>query len=84
MGELGNNAEHFHTALADKLSIVDCVYLCGENMYALHKNLPDSCWYKNINDLMQNVVIPPHSVVLVKASRFMRFDKIVDYIRGAN
>ena len=84
MGELGNDAEHFHTALADKLSIADYVYLCGQNMRELHKKLPDSCWYENINDLMQNLVIPSHSVVLVKASRFMRFDKIVNYIKGAN
>lgn len=80
MGELGKYTERFHAEIADKLSVVDWVYLCGKNMRALHEKLNDSYWYENIDDLMRNLSIPPHSVVLVKASRFMCFDKIIDYI----
>lgn len=89
MLELGPNSRHYHENLSstiDKFGI-DSVFACGENSKFLFDNLQNhkkGAWRENAKEL--SCVIPEYimkekSLVLVKGSRSMKMDTIVESIR---
>lgn len=82
MGELGNQSENFHKSLFEPLSCVEKAYLCGENMRALYGLDRDKFrWYETVDELIKSLKFEENCVYLVKASRFMKFEKIVNFLK---
>ncbi|MGL9732698.1 MAG: UDP-N-acetylmuramoyl-tripeptide--D-alanyl-D-alanine ligase [Wolbachia sp.] len=84
MLELGNKSVAFHTKLLD--SIVECsvskIYTVGKFMLELHKLLPNNIKGVHFNDLNQlksdlDNIVQNNDVILVKGSRRMKMDLIV-------
>lgn len=81
MGELGLRSALWHAQLADDLKFTDTVLLCGDNMKHLHAQNPNKfIWFSNIDELKGSIVIPDNSVILVKGSRFMKMESVVNFI----
>lgn len=79
MGELGEGSIDMHCQLAEELSDIDEIYLCGKHMKFLH-GIVASKWFDNYYDLLSKFNLPEHSAVLIKASRFMQMDKVSEFI----
>ncbi len=58
------------------------VYLCGELMAAAHKELPRAKHFYSKNDLIEDLKQNPihHATILVKASRGIGLETILDYL----
>lgn len=82
MGELGQATSKKHSDLHVYFDKINDIYLCGEHMLALHKELQRSHWFNDVESMLKSIDIHANSVVLVKASRYMKFDKIVDYLKN--
>ena len=81
MGELGSRSALWHAQLADDLQCIDTVLLCGDHMRHLHAQNPNKfIWFSNIDELKESIVIPDNSVILVKGSRFMKMESVVNFI----
>lgn len=84
VGELGDNAKFFHEDLVKSVLDSGCnfVYLFGHNMYNLFCKLDGKInvkWEENIAKFV--ITKKPNTVYLLKASHFMQFEKLVQYIQ---
>ncbi|HSZ73420.1 MAG TPA: UDP-N-acetylmuramoylalanyl-D-glutamyl-2,6-diaminopimelate--D-alanyl-D-alanine ligase [Rhizomicrobium sp.] len=87
MLEMGENAPAHHADLAQGLADAhaDLVYLCGPNMHALWKALPQSrrgAYAATSADLAPQIEIRAGDVVLVKGSFGSRMALIVDALKA--
>ena len=89
MLELGDASERFHRDLAAPLaaSRIDCVFLVGEAMAALHAVLPETVrgglWHSAEEAIPALIrFLGPGDVVAVKGSRAVRVSHIVEALRA--
>lgn len=86
MGELGVNAAKYHENLYDSVleSKANLVCLFGKNMYNLYEKLRGVVnvqWEENSDGIRSMLDRQEDTAYLVKASRFMHFEKVVEYIK---
>ncbi len=90
MFELGNYADKMHAEVGeyavDKgIDVLVCIGEISENMYraAVNKRSENVYYFKTIEDFEKNIdtVLYDGLTILVKASRGMHFEKIVDIIK---
>jgi len=84
MKELGEDAEQAHQQL--QLQDIECIWLVGEHMYALHQQYLTSQWFLNVDGLLAWLMLHMEKVmkgdtVLVKASHSMGLEKVVDMLK---
>ena len=93
MGELGENEKDLHRevgAFAGSLSI-DALYCAGPLCEYLAEGAREAnpeleiCWYPGRDRLMVELkrLLKPQDTILIKASHYMGFDKIVNMLREA-
>ena len=85
MLELGDAAERFHRELGAPLGAagVDCAFLVGDAMAALHEALPEACrggWWRSADQAAIALLdfLKPGDVVTVKGSYALGLGRIVD------
>jgi UDP-N-acetylmuramoyl-tripeptide--D-alanyl-D-alanine ligase len=85
MLELGDAAERFHRELGAPLAAaaVDCAFLVGDAMTALHQALPEACrggWWRSADQAASALLdfLKPGDVVTVKGSYALGLGRIVD------
>jgi UDP-N-acetylmuramoyl-tripeptide--D-alanyl-D-alanine ligase len=90
MGELGNLAEHYHNDIAKEMLKIklDLIYLCGPNSKVIEKTLVNQkrenvFHFDSIEELTKSLKpkVAPKDLILFKASRSMKFDKIIESIK---
>jgi len=59
---------------------IDLVIFIGEAMQAAHREVAGSAWYQKVDDLIAENPQLNADTVLIKASRSMRLDKLVDVL----
>ena len=82
MFELGSIAstEHLNIAnLASKLNFDETV-LVGENFNRTETNLKKYSSFNNLKESLKDNPLPPKSLILIKGSRGMALERILDYI----
>lgn len=81
MAELGEDAEAAHAGL--DIDGVDSVYLIGKQMQALVEKHPESRWFANTEDALNelaSITFGSGDAVLVKASRSMHLESVVELL----
>ncbi len=89
IGELGDCAPELHAQVGEyaakkNISLVICVGELAKNISeACTKNGGNSLWLPNITELEKSLpkILPKSCTVLVKASHFMEFPKVVEMIK---
>lgn len=86
MGELGTDSPKYHEDLYDSIldSKANLVCLFGQNMYNLYKKLREVAnvqWSETPDEIRTMLFRQEDTAYLVKASRFMHFEKVVEYIK---
>ncbi len=94
IGELGEQSVELHENLAASIisSSATSIVLIGQNMFHLYKKLTEIndfrhnvVWFENIEPAFSFFdVVENDSVFFLKASRFMAFEKIAEYIQRIN
>lgn len=91
MFELGDNAPQYHAevgryAVQKGIDYVVCIGELSENMYEGAVAIGDSAvaYFKTKEEFIINIknILPEKATVLVKASRGMHFEKIIDKLRS--
>jgi len=84
MLELGNTSEEEHYQLGLQLTQSDLqhIWLCGELIRPAAKSCPEAQYFSNKQDLIAHLQKNPieNSTILVKASRAIGLEDVVDYI----
>jgi UDP-N-acetylmuramoyl-tripeptide--D-alanyl-D-alanine ligase len=82
MKELGINANIYHENLIEKLHGIDLVLLCGPLMRELAGKHRSMIWAENSEQLIPHIekLVSEGDVVMVKGSRSMEMEKIVDLL----
>ncbi len=84
MLELGNTSEEEHYQLGLQLTKSDLqhIWLCGELIRPAAKSCPEGQYFSNKQDLIAHLQKNPieNSTILVKASRAIGLEDVVDYI----
>ena len=83
MGELGKKAAQYHASIAthiNKKKILDVVGIGKFTKHTIDKCNGNAKWFNNKKELIQYVksIIRKNSCVLVKGSRFMKMEEVVD------
>lgn len=90
MFELGENSPKYHSEVgayaAKKADVIICIGELSKHTYnAVIKEGGNAFYFKTMEELFDNMnIIPLKSVILVKASRGMHFEKIIDKLRSDN
>ena len=84
MKELGEDAEDLHASL--DIHGVDQVYVVGAHMQALHRQQPYTQWFATTEKFLawletHRCILKPQTTLLVKGSRSMRLDQVVECLR---
>ncbi|MCU0428501.1 MAG: UDP-N-acetylmuramoyl-tripeptide--D-alanyl-D-alanine ligase [Cytophagaceae bacterium] len=84
MFELGDESEMEHRTLGKQLATLklDHILLCGKQMRAANEECPSALWFasrEELNQFLKNTRIE-HATWLIKGSRGMGLEKIVDAI----
>lgn len=91
MFELGEKAPQYHAevgryAVNRGVDFVVCIGEISENMYegAVAMGGSEIAYFKTKEEFIENMnnILPPKATVLVKASRGMHFEKIIDKLRS--
>ena len=82
MFELGNTAHEEHQNIADLVHTMSFskVYLIGENFDKTHTNLSTLKSFSDIETLIKNSPISKKSSILIKGSRGMKLERIVNIL----
>ncbi|MDB4040609.1 UDP-N-acetylmuramoyl-tripeptide--D-alanyl-D-alanine ligase [Methylophilaceae bacterium] len=85
MGELGSDTSKYHKELGDyiKMSNIDFTLAVGRHTKITMQQLGnDELWFETKEDLVSMLlkIIKPESVILVKGSRFMEMEEVVNKI----
>lgn len=84
MFELEEEAEAEHRAIGKLLKQKNFqqVYLCGKLMHAAKEEFPGATWFEKKDDLIAALKTMPlqHATVLVKASRGIGLETVVEYL----
>lgn len=88
MLELGQNSEALHKELVPYILATDCskVFLVGENTKYIYDLLPskiDKKYFKNVDELITHAadLFKNNELILIKGSRGIKLNKIVDYYK---
>ncbi len=89
MGELGSDEIALHAQLGkDLLGKADAFFCLGEKMRAFAENNETAQHFSELSVLCQtladNLLNKPSVTVLVKGSRSMKMERVVEYLLGAN
>ena len=85
MGELGSQSNEFHDDVISYInsSNIHFTLAIGENMKAsMTKSIKQGKWYESKEDLLDSLskLMNEDSVILVKGSRFMKMEEIINKI----
>ncbi|MDQ6996612.1 MAG: UDP-N-acetylmuramoyl-tripeptide--D-alanyl-D-alanine ligase [Mariprofundus sp.] len=81
MAELGEAMQAAHAGL--DVAGLDMIYLIGPHMQALAEKYPASCWFASTEDALNalaGITFKNGDAVLVKASRSMHLDSVVELL----
>ncbi|CAH1388147.1 UDP-N-acetylmuramoyl-tripeptide--D-alanyl-D-alanine ligase [Candidatus Nitrotoga sp. M5] len=89
MGELGENAVRLHSEIgteAQRLGVTQLLALGKLTVHAVHKFGTGAHHFEHIEDLFAvlDKILDSDSTVLVKGSRFMRMERVVQHCTGTN
>ncbi len=82
MFELGKYAKEEHQKITDLLntSNLNEVYLLGENFYTVNTNSENIKKYKTFKEFKEEFEVPKNATILIKASRGMALERVLDLI----
>lgn len=81
--ELGKYSKKIHKKIGKVIRNKDYkeVYYIGRYMYFSHKENKNSKWFKNTEEFLKENINFENSLIVVKGSRGMHLEKIVDYLK---
>ncbi len=85
MAELGTHSKKEHQQIGELLAGMsfEKILLCGEKMFYASEKVPGSLHFANrtiLQDYLEEIELPKNSVVLLKGSRSMALEKLVDFL----
>lgn len=85
MGEVGSHGKMYHQEVGEyaKQNHIQCLYTLGQlSAYSTHAFGEGALHFDEINQLLAALSkkVQPHTTVLVKGSRFMKMERVVDYL----